>query len=315
MMNHGEYSFHKLDTSHYPLLKELYADAFGSAISLEKIQQRFDTASLGSPVIAFIAIHSATGKPAAYYGVFPVKAIVNKDVIQIAQSGDTMTHSQHRKKGLFTKLAQLTYDECSKAGIKFVFGQPNEQSYHGFMQSLNWKHIDDIVRWDLKLSTKTLPIPKISQRLGVFESFYLPYAKSVLKPYTVNDITSFTNPLKGEQPRIHRDKNYLNYKRSENKFFLKVEGINLWVSLTDIFWIGDLGNYENITPSFVKKIKQIAFRLGYNTISLNFNRSIQVPQALSMMVEYSHQASGYFYIDKSYEGTNLILTAADSDSW
>src|SRR5438046_8287864 len=94
--NFDEYSIEKLEAPHYCLLKELFLNAFNIAISEKEISKRYDTSPLGLPAIGFIAIHKKTNTPAAYYGVFPCKAIINEQVIQIAQSGDTMTNKDHR---------------------------------------------------------------------------------------------------------------------------------------------------------------------------------------------------------------------------
>src|SRR6185295_4439504 len=96
--------------------------------------------------------------PAAFYGVFPVLVLISGKEVLAAQSGDTMTHRDHQKKGLFIKLAQRTFETCREKGIELVFGLPNSNSYHGFTKKLNWQHKDDIGRFDLKLSIKTFPL-------------------------------------------------------------------------------------------------------------------------------------------------------------
>lgn len=314
-VTNDQYSIEKLAPSHYPLLRQLYRNAFGQSVSLEEIRQRFDTEKLGSPVIGFIAIHRPTNIAAAYYGVFPLKARIGGRVIQAAQSGDTMTHDDHRRKGFFVKLAQLTYDECRKAGISILIGQPNEYSYHGLVNSLGWKQLDEVVRWDLKLKFKNLPLGKIVRRYPFLHKFYLTNARVFLKKRLVDDIHSFNNPLVTEYGKIERDEDYLAYKDTIDKFLIKIEDTILWIRLTDIFWIGDFHDYATLRPSVLKKIKQLAFTLGYNTISLNLNKSIPLPEALRSFKRNSSQASCFLYLDKSFDNQNFVLTAADSDTW
>ena len=126
-----EYSFERLSGEHYRLLQILYENAFNVKISINEITKRFDTRQLGAEVIGFIAIHKPSKTAAAYYGVFPMKAVINNEIILAGQSGDTMTHSNHRKKGLFVTLAKLTYEECKQKGLKIIIGQPNQYSYQG----------------------------------------------------------------------------------------------------------------------------------------------------------------------------------------
>ena len=313
--NLEEYSIEKISSTHYPLLKALFLNAFELKISVEEISRRFDTLSLGLPVIGFIAIHQSTKKAAAYYGVFPCKALIGGQIVQIAQSGDTMTHEDHRRKGFFTTLAKLTYKECEKLGVKLIIGQPNQYSYHGLVNSLKWKHLDEIVRWDMKLKFKTFPLSKLFRRNRFFSPIYLRYARFILRNYTLTGISSFNNPISSALGKILRDKNYIDYKRSDDKFFIKIDDVVIWTRLTDILWIGDFDNYEKITPEVLEKLKRLAFWLGYNTISFNFNETIPLPAALRSFKKYNKQASCFYYLDQSLNGLNFILTAADSDTW
>ncbi len=312
--NTEEYHFERITPEHYPLLQNLYKNAFQMSISEHEIETRFNTSSLGLPVIGFIAIHKLTKSPAAYYGVFPFKAIVNGEIIQAAQSGDTMTHSEHTRKGLFVKLALLTYEACQKKDVKLLIGQPNENSYHGLVNKLGWKHLDEIIRWDLKLRVKTIPLSKIIRRFPAVKKIYFPYAKFILHRKNVVP-SSFQNPLSTAYAKVNRDIHYLDYKKTSDKFFLQLNGIIIWIQLTDIFWIGDFSDYKKITPGFIKKIKRVAFMLGYNTISFNLNKSIPLPPALQCFKINSSQASCFLYLDEQYKDLNFILTAADSDTW
>lgn len=309
-----EYSFERVSPLHYPLLIQLYADAFNAVPSLEEISHRFNTTSLGCELIGFIAIHTTTQLPAACYAVFPMEAIINGKIVQVAQSGDTMTHHMHRRKGLFVKLAKLTYKECIKSGIKILIGQPNENSFHGLVNKLGWTALDEVVRWDLKLKLKTIPLPKMARRFPVFQKQYFSYAHSILKKFIVTP-DSFQNPLPLPYAKINRDNKYLTYKKSDDKFFLQIEDILIWVRLTDIFWIGDFEDYEKINPSFIKIIKRLAFRLGFNTISFCLNNSIPLPKALQPFKKNSAQASCFLYLDDQYRNINFVLTSADSDTW
>jgi hypothetical protein len=309
-----QYDIEAFSSAHFPLLKLLYKNAFNEAISLQEIEKRFNTNALGGPVIGFIAIHKSTKTPAAYYGVFPFKAVFNNEVIQVAQRGDTMTHSDHRRKGLFVFLGELTKEACKKKGIKIIISQPNENSLPGTLNKLYWSKLDEIIRWDLKLKFKTIPLPKIARRFPFFQKLYSSFSKAILKKKKV-DITSFQNSLPVNYAKNIRDSAYLAYKESNDKFFIKIESIVAWIKLSDVFWIGDFSDYEKITPLFLKKLKKTAFVLGYNTISFNLNRSIPLPASLQCFKEYISESSCGMYIDESYKNINFLITAADFDTW
>jgi len=90
-------------------------------------------------VEGYIAV-SDEGEIAAYYGVIPEIYIINGKPTTIYQSCDTMTHSKHRRKGLFQKLALHCY-ECLKNENKlFVIGFGGGQSTPGFLK-FGWIHV------------------------------------------------------------------------------------------------------------------------------------------------------------------------------
>lgn len=309
-----EYHIERIIPSHYPLLKIIYQDVFKTELSAQTIEKRFDTAALGLPVIGLIAIHKTTNTPAAYCGVFPFQAIVGDTLIQAGQRGDTMTHSAHRRKGLFTLLGKQVQEECRKEGIKILISQPNEQSFPATVNTLGWTKMDDIVRRDIKLDTKTIPLPKIAGRISFLQPLYNSYAKRLLKNKIVA-ISSFQNSLPTNYAKVNRDHKYLAYKKTTDKFFIRVEDITIWVKLTDVFWIGDFSDYGKITPAFISAIKRLAFRLGYNTIAFNLNASLDLPlQLQDSVIQYS-EPSCMLYLDEQYKNMNFVLTAADFDTW
>src|ERR1051325_704305 len=91
-------------------------------------------------VVAFEALHE--GKPAGFYGVIPEFYIINGERVKIHQSMDTMTHPNYQKRGLFTRLANLTYDRVAETegGVNLV-GIAGGNSLYGLINKLNWKNI------------------------------------------------------------------------------------------------------------------------------------------------------------------------------
>lgn len=310
-----EYAFERVLPAHYPLLLELYSDAFNAHPSLQEINKRFNTTNLGCELIGFIAIHKKTNEPAAYYGVFPHQAIAEEKVLLVAQSGDTMTHSAHRKKGLFVILARLTYKECLKNNISIIYGFPNENSYPGFIKHLDWKQLDTIIRYDLKLSFKTFPLSKLSKKFNWIKRIHLKYAKWLLRKKINNQVYSFQNNYSTSYTKVLRDKNYLEYKQSADKFFLTIENVIVWIRLTDVIWIGDFDNYAAITPQVLRKLKQVASWLGYNTIVFNFNESLPLPEQLKGFKKNGKDASCFYVPDNQSVPANFIFTGADFDTW
>ena len=295
-------------------MKLIFQSAYGVPPDEKAFRQKYDTKELGGEVIGFMAIHKSSGTPAAFYGVFPVYVLINGAKVLAAQSGDTMTHREHQKKGLFVQLAKTCFEACREKGIAFIFGLPNTNSYHGFTKKLSWQHKDDIIRFDCKLTVKTFPLPKLLMRSGLFAG-YLKYSRKLLKHKMVAAPDSFTNNLPGEKAKVLRDRHYIRYKRGAEKFFIRLENIGLWMRLTDTMWIGDIDHYEQFTGQHMKQLKRIAFWLGYNTIVFHINRDEAPAQVIRYFKEASAQPLCIYYLDLAYSDINLLLNGADFDTW
>lgn len=88
-------------------------------------------------LIAFEAIHE--GRVAGFYGVIPWYFDVKGERQTFYQSMDTMTHPDYQRRGLFVRLANLTYEELARRMPDHVIvGIPGATSYPGFVQKLGW---------------------------------------------------------------------------------------------------------------------------------------------------------------------------------
>lgn len=93
-------------------------------------------------VIAFEAVEGDT--IAAFYGVIPEIYLVNGQEFTVYQSMDTMTHPDFQKRGLFTKLANMTYEHIiQNRGVVHILGVPGSNSFYGFVNKLGWKNINN----------------------------------------------------------------------------------------------------------------------------------------------------------------------------
>ncbi|PWT70909.1 MAG: hypothetical protein C5B59_19190 [Bacteroidetes bacterium] len=308
------YIFEKVNSSHYPLLQELFLDVFNLNYSIADIERRFNTNELGLETIGFIAISRGKPEAAAYYGVFPLKCQIGNEIILAAQSGDTMTHSHHRKKGLFSRLAIMTYDECKKKGIRLIYGFPNDNSYHGSIK-VGWNHTDDVVRYDLKLKIKTFPLPKIALGYRLLRRIYLRYARFLLSSKLEFPIPGFFSSISNQPGRVYRDSTYIKYKYADDKFFLRFGNVVVWLKVSDTLSIGDFENTDLVNYQVLKKIKKIAFFLGHNTIAFTISKGAPKPSFLNHFKEHKRTPTLMLYLDSKLEGTDISFTAADFDTW
>ncbi len=135
----SKYSTRKIGSAEFELLIPLMKDCFGMDVNLAYFQWKYIDNPAGS-FVGFIAIDNQTGEVGAYYGVIPQKLLIDGTEKVIYQSCDTMTHSKHRRQGLFKMLAMECYDYLRNNNELFIIGYGGADSTPGFIK-FGWKHV------------------------------------------------------------------------------------------------------------------------------------------------------------------------------
>lgn len=121
-----------------------FTDIFEKCFGFVPPQGYFEwkyTRNPAGKLIAFEEINSNTNEVGAFYGITPEKYSIDGETVRIYQSMDTMTHPDYRNRGLFIKLAKMTYDYAYNLdGHLELIGIPGSNSYHGFVKKLRWKN-------------------------------------------------------------------------------------------------------------------------------------------------------------------------------
>ena len=132
-----DYRFERLGRPHFAELGPLMIDAFGGSVP----EDYFDWKYLQNPAgdAAGRVARAPDGSIAAFYGMIPERYRMGGAVRTIYQSCDTMTHSSHRRRGLFQRLALDTYEAAIAADPNFfAFGFSGDASTPGFLK-MNWR--------------------------------------------------------------------------------------------------------------------------------------------------------------------------------
>jgi hypothetical protein len=132
------YTIRKLLPEEFDLLIPLMKNCFGIDVDIKYFEWKFLRNPAGS-FEGFIA-QSQDKTVAAYYGVIPETYKVDGKAVTLYQSCDTMTHCDHRRKGLFQQLATHCYNFLQDQNKLFVIGFGGGQSTPGFIK-FGWRHI------------------------------------------------------------------------------------------------------------------------------------------------------------------------------
>lgn len=88
----------------------------------------------------------------AHYACIPYKMEIEGRIVTGLLDMATVTHPEHRGKGLFKKLAQTTYDYAKEQGFEFVLGVANANSFPGYMKYFPFTFVGQL---DVKIGLGT----------------------------------------------------------------------------------------------------------------------------------------------------------------
>ena len=247
----------------------LYRDVFGIKVTRQFIEKKYDTAYLGVGYYGHLA-YDEQGKPTGYYGAIPFLIEWEGKKVIGAQSGDAMTHPDHAGQGLFTRLGNLTDDLLKKEGIEFVYGFPNQNSYYGYTKKLHWEHREDMSRFNLKV--RTLPLEKLSRRLGWMRSWYLNYRDRVLRPYRSDARALDSSVISDGFGGTCRNEDFFRYKSFLGNAIYQIGPCKVWMKVEGGMLIGDMEQKSDTEmDQCVKLLQKLAWRLGVTEIILQFS--------------------------------------------
>ncbi|MBT8219932.1 MAG: GNAT family N-acetyltransferase [Bacteroidia bacterium] len=311
------YTSRKIDDNSYPDIQQLLKESFGINRSVDAIKEKYATEGFGLKNIGIIA-KNGTSAPAAYYGVFPMTLQYAGKDYMIAQSGDTMTAPNHRKKGLFTRLAKETYELCKQSGIQMVFGFPNENSYPGFERKLDWVFTGRMQKFTIK--TNAIPLCQLAQRFGFLKSIYTWYFSKIIRPYRINH--KFEN-LEGFQSatargQIKKDENFFDYKLNrENTAFIQYNGFKMLIKARTHLIIGDVAHFEKSkTKFFLAAVRKLAKIVGSKKVLFTVSKNHWLFDYLNDVLEFEESLPiGFYIIDPGLDPKEIQFTHADYDTF
>jgi hypothetical protein len=309
------YTITKLTSENQQDLIPIYADAFGIEVSADFLRAKQNTSFTGFENVGFIA-HDEHKQPAAFYGVYPCMVEYQGKKYLVAQSGDTMTHSAHTGKGLFTQLAQKTYDYCKENGFHLVFGFPNENSFPGFIKRLGWSHFDDMTPYLIRV--KCIPWIRLKNTFRIPQFIHNQWCRFIFNRLKKGQ--PFSSSCKTyDTPVVAHSNEFFTYKTYAENYLIQLNGINLWLKFDDTFLI--IGDMENCNEeqflAVVKALKNIAFWMGlphlrFHTSSNTWGDKIFKKYGVAMELRYP---AGGINFTHEIPLEKMKFTGADNDTY
>ena len=270
-----EYTIVRLSSDIIKDMATLHSRVYSTSVSEEYFKKKYNTVYTGIENVGFLA-YDKRNEPVAYYGVIPCFIRSGNELILAAQSADTMTHPQHRYKGMFVELSNMTFDLCKSLNIRLVFGFPNQNSYHGAVTKLGWEETETMNLFTVPV--KTLPLYSLCKKIKCAR-LYRWYKEFILKKMTVHEYGISNSVIKDGFAGVYRSGEYLMYKSYNPTKVLQIGDCKIWISSKQSLLIGDMeGVNENNFDGVIRRLKSLAKRSGIRKLQficcqdLNLNR-------------------------------------------
>lgn len=266
---HSEgYRIERLTEERLVDMTSLHKAVYGKALASDFFGRKYNTAFTGVMYTGYLAY--AGDVPAAFYGVIPCFIDCGGQPVLAAQSADTMTHPDHRGKGLFIKLAELTYELCYTEEILILFGFPNQNSLPGFVNKLDWQVAAQMECFIIPV--KALPLERLANRFPFLKGLYKLYVMKVLKKHAAPQKGVISTLITEGFYGLHRDSYYLGHKTYTESFTIKTGGTSVWFRIADGMIIGDIDIAANDLTDIIPRLIKIARQLGVRKLQFQADR-------------------------------------------
>lgn len=310
----SEYRFERLSNDNIADLVPLYLDAFKENRPVSKIKAKFDTTAFGAKNWAVLA-YAADNTVAAFYALFPVTVFANGQKLLAAQVGDLMTHSNHRRKGLYITLAEKTHELALAEGLQVVFTVPygENASYQGFVNRLGFTNTHLMNGYYFKVPT--LPVYSLITKATILKSMYETYIGTIV-PVLGKAATGFSH--QPAYPSVTREQAFFDYKKSYSGFYLLKAGHTaVWFKIDrGAIKVGDvdLQETDSVQPA-LNLLKKIAFATGIRIIQFETSPGTTLDNKLKMLAT---PVQNYRICIKNYSklaDTDFRFTFGDLDNF
>lgn len=254
-MKQDKYQIISFKKIHIPEIMDLYYKAYNRKKPLKIFKYKLDKTPYGKSIAYLMKYKKSI---VGFYVIVPIIMKVNDKKILGGMSFLTMTHPDHQRKGIFSRLAKKTYSAAKKKGYKFIVSfSINKNSVNGFKK--------------LGFVTNSIYYTKISLKNKLNEK----YLSSVENGFP-KEIEKLWNEFENrKQYKIQPEKNdkFLQWRYKKNpikyitifekgKYFIILKKFNNILHIIDFF-----GNINNLDEIVIKSALQEGRKLHCNQIT------------------------------------------------
>lgn len=307
-MKQNKYQIISFKKIHIPEIRNLYYKAYNRKKPLKVFKYKLDNTPYGKPITFLMKYEKSI---VGFYTIVPIVIKIKDKKILGGMSFLTMTHPEHQRKGIFSKLAKKTYSTAKKKGYKFILSfSVNKNSILGFKK--------------LGFVSKSIYYSQISLKNKLTGK----YLSSVENKFP-KKIGKLWNEFENRKYyKIQPDKNekFIQWRYEKNpttyftifkkgKYFIILKKFDNILHIVDFF-----GNINNLNEIVVKSAIQEGKRLQCDQITTWWPKSHQNKKIKNITFK-KIRSQNYFVIKKLdknltsdiLELKNWYFTMAESD--
>lgn len=309
----SEYRIARLREELIPDLIKLFKSARNIDYSQDYLKGKFNTAYTGVTYLAHLA-YTDENEPVSFFCLYPCFITSEGKQELAAQSADIVTHPMHQRKGLFTILGNATERLATELGVKILFAFPNENSYAGFVRSLNWQDLGKMKRYTIEGNNSTFSV--LLRKAYLHSGLWSRMLNYKLRKLAANaDELKESYTQQGNQSGV-RSLDFVNYKSFQQHHFIEWKKCVFWVKIEythliigDVFFLG-----SNISSPTFKDICKLAEHLNVSSILFDCSGGYKDQDIFN---SGQNQRDGVAVVGKYLEHPDkklmLYFTGADSD--
>ena len=136
-----KYQILKYQKKYLTSIEKLFLTSFNKKRPKKFFEYRQNKTPYGKQIIYLMKYQNQI---VGYYSIYPFFLKIKNRSYLGGYSHMTMTHPNHRNKGIFLSLAKKTYEEAEKQSYNFIFTFANANSYSGFIRKLGFKELKPV---------------------------------------------------------------------------------------------------------------------------------------------------------------------------
>tara|TARA_R110000796_G_scaffold252640_2_gene389796 strand:+ start:44588 stop:45511 length:924 start_codon:yes stop_codon:yes gene_type:complete len=305
------YRYERLSDNRIADVQYLFKEVFKKNVSSEYLLKKYATDYVGVKHMCFLAYHDSM--PVAFYGAIPQLFNYDQQLFKVAHACDSITLPSHHRKGLHTNLAIRSYELMRENNIKFVYAMHSENTMRA-TKKLGWKVGESMIRYHIKILT--VPIAKVTSRLGFLDSAYQRKVKRILSRFEIQ--ASLLNPLHNENWLCHAySSSFFDYKNFSPNYLIEIKGVKMWLKVQSIIHVGAFHAESTLDLKVaLKDLVQVGKKIGANEIQFHVSENTAQNSQLNQLHSgLNSWTVGYLDLGSSMPLDKLKLNYGDHDTF